>query len=64
MTRNEVKHYIKLILKVHKESGIDVDSMTENIINAVSDSWFFSWHSFIVGLWAGVVFVLIAMSIK
>lgn len=63
MKRKEIRHYIGLNLKVYKSGGIPLDIAIENIINAVCDSWFFSWNSFVFGLIVGCVLGLISINL-
>jgi hypothetical protein len=64
MKRREVRHYIKLILKVQKDGGFeDINEVVRNIIKTANDSWFFNWNSWFFGYLVGIVVATILMQI-
>lgn len=59
MTRKEVKEYIQLNFRVCGEEWFNSDNAVHNIIDAITDSWFFSWNIFVFGMIIGAIIVLI-----
>ena len=59
MKRKEVKSYIRLNFRVSNECWFNADNAISNIIDMVTDSWFFSWPNFALGMIIGATIVLI-----
>jgi hypothetical protein len=64
MTRNEVRNYIKVILRAHKGGDINGIKYVEKIIESVCDSWFFSWNNFFFGFTIGAITALVIYTIR
>ena len=64
MTRKEVRHYIRLSLRIFRSQEMDEEEMVKNIIDAVTGSSFFSYTSFIVGFILASTLLLIYMNYK
>lgn len=59
MKRKEVKNYIHLNFKVCGEEWFNADNAISNIIDMVTEAWFFSWPNFAVGLFIGALITVI-----
>jgi len=64
MKRNEVRDYIKTTLRVYRDQGLDEDEAVKKIIDAVTNSWFFSWNNMFIGYVIGAIIALIFLTIK